>query len=233
MATHGVGGPVRADSDGDRSTGSTGRGGWIEVRSDEANGRPLSYEERLARDVDAQIDRLELDESRKAFVRSRWWGHVLWMERGATQSRRLHYALRLTSILGSVAIPALVALDVGQDADENRRWVTFWLGLLVAAATSLEAFFRYGERWRHYRHKVELLKGEGWAFFQLIGPIYAESRSHADAFPVFATRVEDAIRNEVDVYIGEVVRESGGEGKASGTVSTRSGEAPAPSSPGE
>lgn len=154
----------------------------------------------------AAIDQLPLANVHKAYLRDRWLDQVRWLGRGAQRDQRRYYALRLVSILGGVTIPALVGLNIGSDADATVRWLTFGLGLLVAAATALEEFFRYGERWRHYRQQAELLKAEGWAFLQLAGPAYRRFDAHADAFRTFVGRVEDAVRQEVGVYIAEVVR---------------------------
>jgi hypothetical protein len=85
----------------------------------------------------------------------------------------------------------------------------------VAVSVAVEEFFHFGERWRHYRRSVELLKIEGWQFFQLSGP-YKSHAKHADALKVFAERVEDTIKHEVDVYITEVVKEKEGEKKKEG-----------------
>ena len=79
------------------------------------------------------------------------------------------------------------------------------LGLLVAVSGALEEFFRYGERWRHYRQTVEWLKIEGWRFFQLSDP-YRKFTTHAEAYSDFAGRVEDVIRRDVNVYVSEIVR---------------------------
>jgi hypothetical protein len=35
------------------------------------------------------------------------------------------------------------------------------LGVIVAAATAVEHFLTSGQRWRHYRGSVELMKSEG------------------------------------------------------------------------
>jgi hypothetical protein len=58
-----------------------------------------------------------------------------------------------------VIIPALVSL--GYRSENPLFWVVFVLSLLVAISAALEEFLRYGEQWRHYRLKVELLKNEG------------------------------------------------------------------------
>ena len=183
--------------------------------------RALPYEKQMKEDLSAQIDRLGLDEVQKGFLRGRWLDQVLWMEGAAERAQRRYYALRLIAILAGVAVPSLIGLEIGNVTDKVTiytyiNWLTFGLSFMVAAAVALEEFFRFGPRWRHYRLKVEHLKGEGWAFFQLAGPTYARFNTHADAFRDFAARVEDALRSEADVYIAQVVSEPAGEGKMVG-----------------
>jgi hypothetical protein len=172
----------------------------------EAAGRP-GYADWLKGELGAVIEQLELSDLQKRCLRARWLDAVIWLEGKAKQAQRLHYALRLLIIIGGVIIPALVSLDLGSDrAGDMVRWATFSLSLLVAISAAIEGFFRYGERWRHYRMLVERLKIEGWQFFQLSGP-YAQQRSHAAAHPEFAARVEEIIKSDVQQYITEVVRE--------------------------
>ncbi len=158
------------------------------------------------RDLVVQIERLPIDDLQKTYLHGRWLDQVAWLGRGARRDQRRYYALRLVTILGGVTIPALVGVNVDGEAASTVRWATFGLGLLVAAAAALEEFFRYGERWRHYRQQAELLKAEGWAFLQLAGPAYRRYDSHAEAFRTFVGRVEDAVRQEVGVYVAEVAR---------------------------
>jgi hypothetical protein len=167
----------------------------------------LAYEDWLRAELGAVIDQLELSELQKRCLRARWLEAVLWLERKAKQAQRLYYALRLVTIIGGVIIPALVSLDLGSDrAGSLVRGMTFGLSLLVAISAAVEGFFRYGERWRHYRLTVERLKIEGWQFLQLSGP-YAQQRSHGAAYPEFAAQVEEILRSDVQQYITEIVRE--------------------------
>jgi hypothetical protein len=53
---------------------------------------------------------------------------------------------------------------------------------------------------------VELLKIEGWQFFQLSGP-YGRRSSHAHAYEKFAARVEEIISSDVQTYISQIVAE--------------------------
>jgi hypothetical protein len=156
------------------------------------------------------IDRLDLGAIQKDFLRARWQDQVDWMERKSAMCQWWYYRLRLTSILGGVAIPALVGVDIAGTEAAWLKWVTFGLGLLVALATAVEGFFQFGNRWRHYRMTVELLKSEGWQFFQRSGP-YAESPRHVDAYPIFAARVESLLSQDVETFLTRVTQETGKE----------------------
>ncbi len=166
-----------------------------------------SYREWLQQDLGALVEALDLPELQKHFLRSRWLAQVLWMEGKANSVRAWYYVLRLTAIIGGVIVPALVSLKFSSAvALAIIGWITFVISLLVAISVAVEEFFHYGERWRHYRRTVEWLKSEGWQFFQL-GGAYRRYRNHADAYPVFATRVETLLQQEVEVYITEVAQE--------------------------
>lgn len=154
-------------------------------------------QERLRAEMDQLIEALELPELNKQFLRTRWLDQVSWMEGKAQDAVRWYYLLRLTTIVGGVIVPALVS--------QNLQLVTFMVSLLVAMSAAVEEFFHYGERWRHYRRTVELLKSEGWQFFQLSGPYTGQTYAHA--YPAFAARVEELSREEVQVYMTQVVRD--------------------------
>jgi hypothetical protein len=76
----------------------------------------------------------------------------------------------------------------------------------VAICAAIDQFYKYGDRWRHYRRSVELLKSDGWQFFQLIGSyaIYADKGNHKAAFALFANQVESIIRSDVEGYISQI-----------------------------
>lgn len=189
--------------------------------------RRNAYREWLKDDYNELIEALDLGESReqsdlrKHFLRSRWLDQVLWMDDKADSTQRLYYVLRMTTIIGGVIVPALLSLHLGQALTSLVGWVAYGLSLLVAVSAAAEGFFRYGERWRHYRRTVELLKSEGWEFFQLSGP-YRRFNSHYEAYRSFAARVESINRLEAEVYITEVAQEKVEDKEETG------GEAPSP-----
>jgi SLOG in TRPM, prokaryote/Protein of unknown function (DUF4231) len=170
--------------------------------------RPVfkAYEDWLKADFDGLIGELRLSPLRRHFLRSRWLDQLLWVLGRATRNRNRYYFWRLITILGGVTVPALVTFNLNGSARAPLSWATFAVSLLVAISAAVEGFFRYGERWRHYRRTAELLKTEGWQFFQLTGH-YRRHTTHAAAYPVFASRVEDILQQDIDAYITTVVAE--------------------------
>ena len=172
------------------------------------------YSAWLRQELGGLVDELELDERQKRFMRSRWLDQIVWLEGKAKTSQQRYYTLRLIAIIGGLTVPALVSLNVSSDASETLAsvisWTTFGLSLLVATAVAVEGFFHYGERWRHYRRTSELLKSQGWQFYELAGA-FESHRSHRTAFRGFATSVEGLIAEDVDVYVRQVMRERGRE----------------------
>ena len=165
----------------------------------------------LRSELERIIEKLHLSDLQKEFLRLRWLDQVLWMEERANNAKVRYYILRLTTIVGGVIIPALISFRVPSKEAIPITSVVFVVSLLVAISAALEGFLRYGEQWRHYRLKVELLKSEGWLFFQLSGRHYHHITSHAKAYPRFAHRVEKWNRLEVGEYITEVARDKGEE----------------------
>jgi len=161
----------------------------------------------LKQDLGSLIDALELSDLQKHFLRSRWLDQVLWMEGKADTCQFRYYALRLVAIIGGVIIPAMVSLNVrGATASALVSWITFFLSLMVAISLAVEEFLRFGERWRHYRRTVDILKIDGWQFFQLSGP-YKSHSSHQAAYPEFAAHVEEILQGGAEVYITQIMRE--------------------------
>ncbi|MGH2416137.1 MAG: DUF4231 domain-containing protein [Microcystaceae cyanobacterium] len=152
------------------------------------------------------IETLELSDLQKHFLRSRWLEQVSWMGERAKQARNWYYRLRLTAIIGGIIVPILVGLNINdRNVALSVRWSTVGLSGVVAISSALEEFFRYGDRWRHYRHTSESLKTQGWQFSQLSG-LYSDYKSHQEAFSNFATHIEDILQRDVEVYVTEVVQ---------------------------
>ncbi len=176
------------------------------------------YGDRLRKESAALIESLELDIMQKRFLLSRWLDQVVWMERKAGEAQRRYYRLRLTTVIGAVVVPALVSLQgVDGTAGDLVQVATAVVSLVVAISAAIEQFFRFGERWQHYRRTVERLKSEGWLYFELSGDYRRDGASHDSLFSEFAERVEELLRSDVDAFVTEIAAErKGGQGQAAG-----------------
>ena len=173
-----------------------------------------SYNDTLKEELSGLVNELELPELYKQSMKSRWLDQVLWTEGKASKAQKRFYALRLTTVIGGVILPALVAFNNfgPEDSTLNKRLAYFFpIGLfaltqVVAVCTAVEELFQYGVQWRQYRATAENLKSEGWQYFQLSGS-YRKAKSHLQAYPVFSTRVERVIRRDVQTYLAEVAKD--------------------------
>ena len=169
--------------------------------------RKQSYKEYMKQEYGELIDTLNLTDLQRRFIRSRWLEQVLWLDGKADHSRGRYYSLRLTSIIGGVTIPTLLAIYLVNAADSGTRWITLVISVVVAVTAAVEEFFHYGERWRHYRRMAEWLKIEGWKFFQLTEP-YSVYKTHTDAYTAFANQVEAILQQDVEGYVSGVVQQA-------------------------
>jgi hypothetical protein len=196
----------------------------------------FDYREQLKQDFGNIFNSLEtLTPLQKEFLKSRWLDQLLWMEGRATQARNWYHRLRMITIIGGVLVPALISLStiptnatvstnnsvaIGSTASQglfrlpaNSQQVfalaAFFISQGVAISAAVEQFFNYGERWRNYRRSAELLKSQGWQFFQLSGAYaaFAKGSSHCEAFPIFAAHVEEIIRSDVEIFVTQVIEE--------------------------
>jgi hypothetical protein len=160
----------------------------------------------LRKDLGELGKSFKLRDEQRHFLSSRWLENLLWMEAAAQRTRWEYYALRLITIVGAVIVPALVSINAVGGTETAITWLTFAVSLVVAVSAAVEGFFRFGDRWRHYRGLVEELKSEGWGFHELSGPYRTEGATHETAFPTFVDRVNELLARETQTYISEIAR---------------------------
>lgn len=155
------------------------------------------------------IETLGLDQEQKNYLTSRWLDQVNWMEGRAASFQKSHYRWRVVAIAGGILVPALGAFAKASDVAQGAVVI---IGLLVALATALEEFFKFGERWRHYRRVIEALRKEWWSYYGQSGSYTGQD--HAAGFCGFAEQVEKLIAADVDAFLSKVTA----EGKPKGGV---------------
>jgi hypothetical protein len=153
----------------------------------------------------AMIEAYPITELQRGVLRERWLSQVEWMSRKAEQARSRYHVLRLTTVIGGVIVPALVSISLGRPDVTPLLWVTFGISLVVALSAAVEGFFRYGEKWRHYRGTAEVLKSEGWQLLTGTGR-YRKQSDPDEAFKSFMDRVEEILQSDVEGYLTQVTR---------------------------
>lgn len=123
------------------------------------------------------ISNLEgLSEAQKQHITDRWLNYVIWWDSRVTKHKRWHYRLRMVVVIGGVVIPALIGTaatsnltQLSTEHASSIQWAAFALSLLVGICAALEGLFHHGEIWRDKRAAGEVLKCEGWRYFQRVG----------------------------------------------------------------
>jgi hypothetical protein len=155
------------------------------------------------------IDKLDLSDLQKRFMKARLLDQVLWLESRSTKSRNRYYNLRLLTIIGGVIVPALVSVNSANvqptKLKEILGWTALGLSQAVAVSAAIEELFHYGESYRRYRNTAEAMKIEGWQFFQLSGP-YSVAKSHSEIYATFAANVENLIQKDVEGYVSQLAQ---------------------------
>lgn len=161
------------------------------------------YSVYLKQTLGGLIDKLEISDLRKEFLKNRWLDQVMWLEGRATKERDRHYKLRLVTIIGGVIVPVMVGLNLDDEIGTRLRYAALGLSTVVAISAAVEEFFLPGEKYRNYRSTAESMKIEGWQFMQLAGP-YRKFKVHSDAYKTFAQRVEAYIQKDVEGFVARL-----------------------------
>lgn len=175
-----------------------------------------SYREYLKTEFTDLIDLLEITESQKRFMKSRWLDQLLWFESRAGRANKWSTRFRVTNVVGGVTIPALVSLSLNNNPLGHKfeiGLIAFGLSQIVAIGAALEEYFHFTDKYTGYRKAAELLKSEGWKFFQLSGS-YKEYPDHMQAYPAFAFRVEKVIQEDVQAFVEIIAQENANQEKA-------------------
>jgi uncharacterized protein DUF4231 len=170
-------------------------------------------------ELQAFIEHLpRLDESHKLFLKTRWLHQLCWWDNRSREARTKYFRYRAAVIVGGVAIPVISGLPDAWNLGNVPKVIVALLGAIVAGCSAWEGVANYGEVWREKRRAAELLKVEGWKFFQLAAEEYRGKTLQA-AYSQFAARVEQLIAKEIGEYLDafEPTKETAKPGDGSST----------------
>lgn len=150
------------------------------------------------------IDGLHMDETQKSVLKTTWLDYLLLMNSSAKKGWFSHNYSQIIVIVFSLLIPVIEKSKINTIAEWDLTVVSF-LGLIVAALTTLNRQLGFEEKWRHYRKTSEAMRNEGDDFFALSGE-YEKYQTHKEAFRIFVKTVTTFKRLEVNTYIEEEQR---------------------------
>ena len=163
-----------------------------------------AYSDYLKQTLGGLVDKLEITELHKEFLKNRWLDQVMWLEGRATKERNQHFRLRMVTIIGGVLVPAMVGFKCdSENVNQTVGWIALGVSQAVAISAAVEEFFGHGDKYRNYRSTAESMKIEGWQFMQLAGP-YKRFQVHEDAYKAFAQRVEAFIQKDVEGFVARL-----------------------------
>lgn len=152
------------------------------------------------------------DKKWNEYIDARWLNYVDWWDSRARKAKRKYFCLRCAVVIAGALIPGLVGLrevKVFSNYDWAFSIASIITSLVVAICAGIESLFNFGDIWREKRNAAELIKSEGFSFFELTGD-YKDYPSHKAAYKHFAARVEDLIRSEIKEYVVAVTPKTPG-----------------------
>ena len=181
-----------------------------------------TYSDYLKQEMSDLIEKIDLEERQKQFMKGRWLDQLLWLESRATRCGNRHYTLRLITIIGGVIVPALVSVNTANVGEAKLKeifgWSAFGLSQAVAVSAAVEELFSFGDNRRRYRNSAEAMKIQGWQFFQLSGP-YEGAETHAEVYSTFASNVESIIEQDLEGFVHQTAQAAAkSEAKMQATV---------------
>ncbi|HEV8286892.1 MAG TPA: DUF4231 domain-containing protein [Chitinophagaceae bacterium] len=158
---------------------------------------PLIREDRLTN----VIDELKgvLTDKQITFLKNRWLHQVIYWDQRSRNARHKYFALRAIMVLGGVSVPVFTSLAMTYSTHTEFSVIATVLGALVAASAAWEGVANYGQIWLEKRRAAELLKVEGWLFFERAD--HYSTEDYDSGFTSFAASVENLIAKEIGEYV--------------------------------
>ena len=132
-----------------------------------------------------------LSKPAKEYMRTHWLHDLIDLE---DQQRKLYtkyVSVRCTMIIAGAIVPALASVHLAVDSGGVTALAvaTIVCSLVVAIATGIESFLKFGDRWQQKANTAEALRGLGWSFILLQGDFHKYADHHA-AFGEFCRKVD-------------------------------------------
>jgi hypothetical protein len=116
----------------------------------------------------------------------------------------LFYITRLTITVGSLAVPALLSINLKSDTDPFLYWFTWSISLAVTTSNGILTLFKIDKRFFSLHATMERIRSETWQYLQLSGRysgILGTSHhkpTHRNQYVYFCTQIERIRMKHID-----------------------------------
>jgi len=126
------------------------------------------------------------------YLANRYSEQIDWYEEKALKNKEIYTIFQWGVIILSALIPVLIVI-----LEDDLKWLTAALGVILAIGTAGLKSFKFQENWINYRTIAETLKKEQY-FYDAKLERYADA---ADQEALFVERVEALISRENSLWI--------------------------------
>lgn len=151
--------------------------------------------------LEKMLEEIELEDYRKVYLMERFLD-ILYDDFDiiAIKNKMAFQLLRFVALVSGVMVPIVANLNDNLHVfGLNKTAVITILGLLTSISFGFLQVFKNEKVWLHHRKTFEVLRTEGYKFLNLAGE-YRKYESHGHAYPLFSTKLEDFIKEDIELY---------------------------------
>jgi Protein of unknown function (DUF4231) len=148
------------------------------------------------------IQKISLTEPHKSILTTRYLQVVHGYESRVTLYSYAFHSLRTAVTVGSLIVPALLAVDfVDTSAFQFKvalYWITWCLSLLVTISNGIYTLYKIDKKYYMLHTVYQQLRSEGWQYLMLAGRYNTQGASHLSNFPSFCLMIEKIKMRQVE-----------------------------------
>ena len=157
--------------------------------------------------IDKQILELiieinNLSDFQKKILQNRYINQVKLYIKKSNRYGFLYYTLNLIITIGSIFLPALLAIQNNETYKEQIYWLTWVVSLIITISNGIIQLYSINTLYIVYNQVKEKLITEGWRYLQLSGKY--KNKNHNSAFKEFCLKIEELKMKQVQKELEDV-----------------------------
>jgi hypothetical protein len=157
------------------------------------------------------IELKELDDFQKKILINRYVNQVNFYTKKSSRYGCLYYLLNMVITIGSILLPALLAIQNNETYKEQIYWLAWFVSLIITISNGVIQLYKVNSLYIIYNHVKEKLITEGWRYFQLSGKY--KNKTHILAFKDFCFRIEELKIKQIEKELEDIGNDNNEEEK--------------------